>query len=58
MDNGYVHKIESFLKNETRKILWDFEIQTYHSILARRPNLFLINKKKKTNQLENFAAPA
>ena len=30
------------------KILWDFEIQTYHLILARRPDQIIINKKKES----------
>ena len=32
----YMHKPESFLVNETHKILWDFEIQTDHLISVRR----------------------
>ena len=43
----YMHKPESVLENETHKILWDFEIQTDPLITARRPDLVLINKKKK-----------
>ena len=39
----YTNKPESFLENETHKLLWDFEIQTDHQIPARRPN----DKKKK-----------
>ena len=42
----YMHKPESVLKNETHKILRDFEIQTDHLIPARRPDLVLINKKR------------
>ena len=29
-------------------LLWDFDIQTDHLISARRPDLIIINKKKKT----------
>ena len=36
------------------KILWDFEIQTDHLIPARRPDLVLINKKKRTCHYVNF----
>ena len=32
------------------KILLDFEIQTDHLILIRRPDLILINKKQKQNK--------
>ena len=38
----YMHKPESILENEAYKILWDFEIQTNHLILARRPVLVMI----------------
>ena len=34
----YMHNPEPVLKNVTRKILWDFEIQTDHLILAKRPD--------------------
>ena len=40
-------KQESFLENETHKILWVSEIQTDNSIPARKPDLVQINKKKK-----------
>ena len=52
------HKPESVLENETHKILWDFEIQTDHLITARRPDLVLINKKKRTCHIVDFAVPA
>ena len=42
-----LHKLESILENETHKILWNFEIQTDHLISARRPDLVLVNNKKK-----------
>ena len=32
----YKHKPESTLENGMHKILWDFEIQTDHSVKARR----------------------
>ena len=41
-----MHQPESVQENETPKILRDFEIQTNHSILARRTDLLLINKKR------------
>ena len=40
----YMHKPEGILENETHKNLWDSEIQTDHLILARKPDLVLINK--------------
>ena len=42
----YMHKPKCVLENETHKILWDFEIQIDHLILARKPQLVLSNKKK------------
>ena len=45
---SYVNKSESVLENETHKILWDFEIQTNHQIPARRLDLVLITKEKRT----------
>ena len=49
-----MHNQESVLENETHKLLWDFEIQTKHQILARRPNLAMINKKKKKKRTSKF----
>ena len=49
------------LENDTHKLLWDFNIQTDHLIPARRPDLIIINKKKKKRESENifdFAVPA
>ena len=34
-------------ENDTHKLLWDFDIQIDHLILARRSDLIVINKKKK-----------
>ena len=50
---------ESVLENETHKITWDFEIQTNHLILARQPDLVIVNKKKKrTCRIVDFAVLA
>ena len=38
----YMRNPESVLENETRKILWDFDVQTDHLISARHPNLVII----------------
>ena len=54
-----MYHLESVLVNETYKILWDFEIQMDHLILARRPYLIIVNnKKKRTWRIEDFAVPA
>ncbi len=42
----------------THKLLWDFNIQTDHLIPARRPDLIIINKKKRTCKIVDFAVPA
>ncbi len=41
----YIHKPESVLDNETRKILWLFEIQTNHLIPIRGIDLVVVNKE-------------
>ena len=42
-----MYKPESIQENETHKCLLDFEIQTDHQIPSRRPNLVIVDKKKK-----------
>ena len=51
----YMHKPKSVLKNETHKLLWDFEIQTDHLISARRTDILIVNKKKRTCRIVEFA---
>ena len=48
-----MHKPEFGLENETHKIIWDFVIQTYYQILARRPDNVIINKKKRPPPKKN-----
>ena len=40
-------KLESFVENETHKILRDFKIQTGHPIPARRPDLVFLSTRRK-----------
>ena len=42
-----MHNPAPVLENDIHKLLWDFDIQTNHLISARRPNIVIINKKKK-----------
>ena len=42
-----MHNPASVLENDTRKLIWKFDIQTDHPISARRPALIVINKKKR-----------
>ena len=51
MNKWYIHNPTSVLENGTHKLLWDFDIQTDHLISARRPDLIIINKKKKLSKL-------
>ena len=53
-----MHYPESDPENETHKLLWDFEIQTDQLISAKRPDLVIINKKKRTCRIVDFAVPA
>ena len=55
MNKCCMHNPESILENETYKLLWRFEIQTDHLILARRPDLIIINKIERTCRIVDFA---
>ena len=44
-----MYKQEYILKNEIQEVLMNFARQTDHLILARRPDLVIINKNKKEN---------
>ena len=41
----FMQKLESVLENETNKIFCDIEIETDHSIPAKRPDLVLMKKQ-------------
>ena len=43
----YMHNPAPVLENDPQKLLWDFDIHTDHLISARRPDLIIINKKKR-----------
>ena len=49
-----MHNQASILENDTHKLLWDFDIQTDHLILARRPDLIIINKKRELAKLSTL----
>ena len=60
----FMQNPESVLEIETHRHLWDLEIQTDHLILARQPDLVIVNerkkkrkKKKRTCQIVDFAVP-
>ena len=54
----YMHNPVPVLENDSYKLLWDFNIQTDHLISARRPDLIIINTKKRICKIVDFAVPA
>ena len=53
----HIHNLAFILENDTHKLVWDFEIQTDHLILVRRPDLIIINKKKENLQNCGLCCP-
>ena len=51
----YMHKPAPVLENNSHKLLWDFNIQTDRLIPARRPDLIIINKRKRISKIFDFA---
>ena len=49
----YMHNPASVVENDTLQPLWDFDIQRVYLISARRPDLIIINKKKKKENMQN-----
>ena len=47
----YMLNPDSVLEKETHKIFWGFELKMDHPISARRPDLFIVNKKQRTYQM-------
>ena len=58
VEKWYQHKPEAVLENDNHKLLWDFDIQTDHLIQARRPDLVIVDKKRKACQIVDVAVPA
>ena len=50
--------IMKIIENDSHKLLWDFNIQTDHLIPAKRPDLIIINKRKRICKIVDFAVPA
>ena len=46
------------LENDRHKLLWDFDVHTDHLISARRPDVIIINNKKRICKIVDFAVPA
>ena len=53
----YMHNPAPVIENDSHKLLWDFNIQTDHLIPARRPDLIIINKRKRICKIVDFAVP-
>ena len=54
----YMYNPAPVLGNDSHKLLWDFNIQTDHLIPTRRPDLIIINKRKRICKIVDFAVPA
>ena len=54
----YMYNSASVLENDTHKLQWDFEIDTEHLISPRRPDLIIINTKKRICKIVDFDVPA
>ena len=52
-----MHNPAPVLGNDMHKFQWDLNILTDHLIPARRPDLIIINKKKKICKIVDFAVP-
>ena len=53
-----MHNPAPVIENSTHKLLWDFDIHTDHQISDRRRDIIIINKKKRTCKIVDFAVPA
>ena len=53
-----MHNPAPVLENDMHKLLWDFNIQTDHLISVRRPDLIIINKRKRICKIVDFAVLA
>ena len=52
-----MHNPAPVQENDTCKLQWDFNIQTDQLILVRRPDLIIINKKRRICKVVDFAVP-
>ena len=51
-----MRKTKPIQQNETRKILWYFQIQTDHLIPVRRPEQVIVKKEKNVRKMEKEPA--
>ena len=55
--NWYEHKPKGCVENEKVKLLWDFVIQCDRDIIARNPDIILIDKENKLTKIIDVAIP-
>ena len=58
INKWYMHDSAPVFENDTHKLLWDLDIQMDHLISARRLDWMIINKKKRTCKITDFAVLA
>jgi hypothetical protein len=51
------HQPAPVIENENIKVLYDFDVRTDKVISARRPDIILVNKVRKTAQIIDVACP-
>ena len=56
-EKWYQHVAEKVTETEDVKILWDFPVQNDHVIEARRPDIILVEKKKRSAVIIDIAVP-
>ena len=54
----YMHNPAPVLENDSHKLRWDFNIHRDYLIPTRRPELIIINKRKRICKIVDFAVPA
>ena len=55
--NWYDHEPKATIEQDEVKILWDFNIQFDHVIEHRKPDIVVVDKKEKSCQIIDIAAP-
>ena len=51
------HESESVMVNDDYRILWDFSVETDHTIEARRQNMIVEDRKNSHCKIIDFAVP-
>ena len=56
-EKWYEHNPLSVVENDKFKILWDFVIQCDREVIARKPDIVVIDKEKKETKIIDIAIP-